>query len=198
MKKVINMVSLADAFGDRRFQELIKQEIPRLMEKADIEGSRYGNTGMEKGSTRKKNLVDLLIDYFGEDNVETTFPQNLPGIDLKIDSQLVKIKTITGNRGVKIKWTVDPNKVEDFISEYSPSCNILLVKLNWNMKERNQPSGLFWIPLEAQRRVLKQLGVERYLKPPKPGTNSRGIELSKPALEHLLNDEETKHIDVDW
>ena len=189
------MNPMSEAFDDRRFQKKVIQELPHLIESADIEGSRYGKTGMEKGLIRKKNLIDFLINYFGENRVEII---NLLGIDVKIDSEPVKIKTITGKSGVKIKWTVAPNKVENFMSDYTPSCGILLVRLNWGMRERNLLSGLFWIPIEAQQRVIKRLGREGYLKPPRRGTNSRGIELSKEALENLLTDVDTKHVDISW
>jgi len=189
------MNSLSEAFDDEKFQKKVQKKFPHLMEIADIEGLKIGNTGMEKGSIRKKYLINFLIDHFGKDRVEKI---NLLGIDVKIDSQPVKIKTISSKCGVKIKWTVDSNKVENFFSAYTPSFGILLVRLNWGMKAKNRPSGLFWIPIEAQKRVLKQMGLKKYLKPPKIGTNSRGVELSREALEKLLIDIKTKHIDINW
>lgn len=192
------MRSLSEAFNDKKFKEEVQRQLPGLIAKADIEASRVGNTGLEKGSFRKKYLIDFFIDHLSGENVETGFPIGMPDIDVKIFTLPVKIKTITGKRGIKIKWTIDRGKVENYLSNYNPSYGILLVRLNWDMKERNRPSGLFWIPLEAQQRVLKRLGTEKYLKPPKLGTNSRGIELSREALKNLLNDIDTKHIDINW
>lgn len=189
------MSSFSEVFKEVRFQKKVKQELPKIMGKADIESRKFGSTGMEKGLVRRRNLIDFLIDHFGEDRIDII---DLPGIDIKIDSHPVKIKTITGKGGVKIKWTVDPKKVENIMSDYLPSCGILLIRLNWGMKVKNLPSGIFWIPIEAQKRVLKHLGRELYLKRPKLGTNARGVELSKEALEKLLIDVETKHIEITW
>jgi hypothetical protein len=119
-------------------------------------------------------------------------------MDFKIDSIPIKIKTITGMGGVKITWTTDKDKLENFISDYKPVCGILLIRINWEMKEKNQPSGMFWIPIELQMEVLKQLSVENYLTPPKRGINSRGVPISKKALEILLKNKETKHVDINW
>ena len=66
------------------------------------------------------------------------------------------------------------------------------------MKRGDKPSGLFQIPLETQKKNLNNLGVERYLKPPKPGINPRGIELFRDGLETLLNDSNTARIRVNW
>ncbi len=189
------MSSLSEAFKEKRFRKKVKQNLPLIMKKSDKESKKFGKTGMEKGLVRKRNLIDFFIDHFGENNVDVT---DSPRIDIKINSQPVKIKTITGKGGIKIKWTVDPKKVESILNEYTPSCGILLIRLNWGMKVKNIPSGFFWIPIEAQQRVIKRLGLLKYLKPPKRGTNSRGVELTKEALNNLLSDRETIHIDINW
>jgi len=152
---------LEDAFNNKRFQRLVKEQFPSLIERADPEATKYGKTGMEKGSVRKKYIIDFLVEYFGEDRVETTFPGDVLGVDLRIDSLPVKIKTITGKGAVKIKWTTDKDKLDDFIDDYTPICGILLLRINWEMDEKNQPSGLFWIPIEVQNKIYKEF-VEKY------------------------------------
>lgn len=56
-----------------------------------------------------------------------------------------------------------------------PSCEVLLAQIKWDLKESDikksvHPGGLFLIPVEVQKRVLSIIGVEKYLKLPKPGT----------------------------
>ena len=191
------MYVLGDAFNNKKFQRLVKEQIPSLIERADSEAAKYGKTGMEKGSVRKRYLIDFLVEYFGEDRVETTFPGDVLGVDLRIDSLPVKIKTITGKGAVKITWTTDKDKLDDFIADYAPTCGILFLRINWEMDEKNRPSGLFWIPIEVQNKIYKEL-VKKYFQLPKRGTNSRGVPFSKVALDLLLKDKNTKHIDINW
>jgi len=192
------MATMLTAFEDDYFIHKVQEMFPSLIERADNEASKYGKTGMEKGSVRKKFLIDFLIDYFGEERIKTTLLGDIVGVDLKINSLPVKIKTITGKGAVKIIWTVDRKKLEDSVRNYTPTCGIFFVRINWRMKESNRPSGLFWIPIEAQKRVLRKLGIENYIKLPKIGTNSRGSPLSKIGLNMLLEDKDTLHIDINW
>lgn len=39
---------------------------------------------------------------------------------------------------------------------------------------------------------------EKYFKLPKPGTNPRGVEISNDALSRLLQDKDTKRIEIFW
>jgi len=70
---------------------------------------------------------------------------------------------------------------------------MLLIQINWG-----KIGKLFYIPLQVQDHVFEHMGRERYLKPPKAGTNPRGVEISKEALLALTQNEKTKHIDVYW
>lgn len=191
------MSSISASFRDMAFQTRLKDELPNLIRDADLEGSRIGKTGMEKGLVRKKYLISFLKDHFGYSRVEDVKDKSL-NIDVKIDSISVKIKTITGKRGVKIKWTIDTGKVNDFFENYTPNYGIILIRINWEMDERKKPSGFFWVPIETQLVVLKQLGLSNYIMPPKLHTNARGVELRKIALETLLAHKGTVHIDIDW
>lgn len=186
------------AFNDDSFKQLVREKLPYLYQIAEIECSRDGKIGMEVGSTREKILIALLIEYFGKSRVLTSIPITEPETDVIVDDILISIKTITGKGGVKVSWTVDAPSAMDFVKSYSPHCGILFTRINWDMKRSNEPSGLFWIPLETQKNNLEKLGVERYLKLPKPGTNPRGIELSRIGLETLLLDRDTARIRVTW
>jgi len=43
--------------------------------------------------------------------------------------------------------------------------------------------------LKSQKRIFDRIGRERYIKLPKPGTNPRGVEITKEALSSLVEDE---------
>lgn len=186
---------LADIFYDNKLVEKIKRRLPYLFSLAELESSRAGKIGMEVGSLREKVIVALLIYKFGEANVETDIPITQPEIDVRLFGQPVSIKTITSKRfgGVKLIWTVDARKAREFRQAYYPHCDILLIQINWD-----NMGGLYYIPLEAQKRLFEKVGRRNYIKLPKPGTNPRGVEISKEALSSLVRDEMSKAIEIDW
>lgn len=150
---------------------------------------------MEVGSLRERIVVALLIYKFGEANIETAIPITEPEVDLKLFGQPVSIKTSTGKgfTGVKLIWTVDTQKAREFRKSYYPRCDVLLVQINWDAE-----GGFYYLPLEVQRKVFRDIGKERYIKLPKPGTNPRGVEISKEALEALVTDKDSKVIEIYW
>ncbi|HHT9154053.1 MAG TPA: ThaI family type II restriction endonuclease [Candidatus Hypogeohydataceae bacterium YC40] len=186
---------LIQIFNDEKLVEKIKRRLPYLFQLAELESSRAGKTGMEVGSVREKIVVALLIYKFGEANVETEIPITEPEVDAKLFEEPASIKTITGKSfgGVKLIWTVDAQKAREFSENYYPHCDILLVQINWN-----DLGGFYYIPLEVQKRVFDKMGKKNYIKLPKPGTNPRGVEITKEALSTLVEDSECKFIKINW
>lgn len=186
---------LIEIFEDEKLVEKIQRRLPYLFQLAELESSRAGKTGMEVGSVRERIIVSLLIYKFGEANVETEIPITEPEIDAKLLSEPVSIKTITGKNfgGVKLIWTVDAQKAKEFHESYYPYCNILLVQINWD-----DVGGFYYIPLEVQKKLFDKIGRENYIKLPKPGTNPRGIEITKEALLRLVEDSMSRRIVINW
>jgi len=184
---------LVELFEDPVLAQKIKRQLPYLFQLAELESSRAGKAGMEVGSAREKVLIALLIYKFGAENVETDIPITEPEVDVKLFGKPINIKTITGLGGVKIIWTVDAQKAREFRESYRPKCDVLLALIKWGGN-----GGLYYIPLEVQNRVFNELGREGYIRLPKPGTNPRGVEYSKEALLRLLNDKETRVIEIFW
>jgi hypothetical protein len=186
---------LVEIFEDEALISKIKRRLPYFYQLAGLESSRAGKIGMEVGSLREKIIVALLIYKFGESNVKTEIPIIEPEVDVELFGQPVSVKTITGKGfgGVKLIWTVDAQKAREFRENYHPRCDILLVQIVWNGK-----GGVYYIPLAAQKRLFAEMGRERYIKLPIPGTNPRGVEITKEALSQLVRDKETKVIEIDW
>ena len=182
-------------FEDEALKTKIKKRLPYLYRVAELENSRAGKIGMQVGSVRESIIIALLIYKFGESNVKTDIPIIEPEVDVELFGHPISIKTITGTgfSGVKLIWTVDSQKAREFLENYSPCCDILLVQIVWNSK-----GGFYYIPLETQERLFEKIGRERYIKLPKPGTNPRGVEISKEALSSLVLDKESKVIEIDW
>ncbi|MGH8014901.1 MAG: ThaI family type II restriction endonuclease [Candidatus Zixiibacteriota bacterium] len=183
-----------EIFGDPALIKKVVSKLPFLFQIAELESSRAGKIGMEVGSLREKILISLLIYKFGESNIETGSITD-PEVDVTVDGSSLSIKTITGKElsGVKIIWTVDPDKAREFLNSYVPICDILLVQIYWGDR-----GGLYFIPLDVQKDVFNSLGRERYIKLPKKGTNPRGVELSKEALTKMRLDRRTNVIEIEW
>jgi hypothetical protein len=186
---------LLEIFKDETLIVKIQKRLPYLFQIAELESSRAGKTGMEVGSVREKIIVALLIYKFGETNVETEIPITESEVDVKLFGKPISIKTITGKSfsGVKLIWTVDAQKAREFSENYYPSCDILLVQINWN-----STGGFYYIPLSVQKQIFEKLGRGKYIKLPKLGTNPRGVEMTKEALESLVRDKESKSIVINW
>mgnify|MGYP000002777724 CR=1 FL=1 len=186
---------LIEIFEDEKLVKRIKNKLPYLFQLAELESSRAGKVGMEVGSLREKIIIALLIYKFGEENVETEISITEPEVDVKLFGKPISIKTITGKSlsGVKLIWTVDAQKVREFRESYYPHCDILLVQINWG-----STGGFYYIPLEAQRKLFDRIGRNRYIKLPKPGTNPRGVEITKEALTTLVNDNLSRSIKIRW
>ena len=186
---------LVEMFEDEALKTKIKKRLPYLYRVAELESSRAGKIGMQVGSVRESIIIALLIYKFGESNVKTDIPIIEPEVDVELFGHPISIKTITGTgfSGVKLIWTVDSQKAREFLENYSPCCDILLVQIVWKSK-----GGFYYIPLETQERLFEEIGRERYIKLPKPGTNPRGVEISKEALSSLVLDKESKVMEIDW
>jgi len=185
---------LLEIFEDKALINRIRRRLPYLYRLAELESSRAGKIGMQVGSVRESIIIALLIYKYGENNVDADISIIEPEVDVKLFGQPVSIKTITGGfTGVKLIWTVDAQKANEFLENYFPCCDILFVRITWNSK-----GGFYYIPLEVQQRLFKRLGREKYIKLPKPGTNPRGVEISKEALLSLARDEESRAMEIDW
>jgi len=184
-----------EIFDDEKLVEKIKYKLPFMFQLAELESSRAKKVGMEVGSLRERIIVSLLIYKFGEENVNIQIPVTEPEVDVKLFNEPISIKTITGKKltGIKLIWTVDRRKVLYFLENYYPTCDIILIQINWNSK-----GGLYFIPLEAQIEIFENIGRKDYIKLPKVGTNPRGVEFSSDAIDKLINHNKTLAIPIMW
>ena len=186
--------SLKQLFSDEDIVNKIKNKLPSLFQLAELENSRAGKLGMEIGSARERIIIALLVYKFGEENVNTLTPITKPEVDVLLFDQAISIKTVTGNlTGVKLIWTVDAQKAIEFSRSYHPSVDMLLAQIRWG-----ETSWFYYIPSESQLTVFEELGRGKYIELPKAGTNPRGVEISKVALEKLVNNKDVMKIDIKW
>jgi len=186
---------IREIFSDKELVIKIQNKLPKLFHLAELESSRAGKIGMEVGSLREKIIVALLIYKFGEENIRTEIPITEAEIDVEVYGNPISIKTITGKTpsGVKLIWTVDSAKSKEFSETYIPSCDMIFVQINWY-----NGGGLYLLSKETQIEVLTNIGRASYIKLPKPGTNPRGVELTRQALQILIQHKDTLVIPINW
>lgn len=190
MIKKINTI-----FEEKKLIQKIKEKLPYLFQLAEIDNSRDGKLGMEIGSARERIIISLLIYKFGKDHIKTNIPIIEKETDVIVFGEPISIKTVTNKKvvGVKLIWTVDAKKALEFINNYSPECDILLVHINWKAK-----GGMYLLSKETQKEILKDYGKNFYFKLPKKGTNPRGVEITNQAINKLIEHPSTKKIEINW
>ncbi|MBU2639002.1 MAG: ThaI family type II restriction endonuclease [Nanoarchaeota archaeon] len=187
-------VELKKLFTNKAFVLKIQAKLPKIFRITEIECSRAGKIGMEVGSLRERAVIALFIAQLGKEVVNTDIPITEPEADVIIYGKPVSIKTITANSGVKAVWTVDAQSAQNFINNYKPKCDIILVHIFWGLEK----GGFYFIPLDVQNEIFNKLGSAAYLQMPKPGTNPRGVEFSKDALKQLMMHKKTIIITIRW
>ena len=182
-------------FADKTLVAKIQKRLPELFQIAELESSRAGKIGMEVGTIRERIITALLIHKFGDQYVKSDIPTTESEVDVLLYNKPISIKTITGKNfaGIKLIWTVDTQKAILFSKNYKPTCDIIVVQINWD-----NGGGFYYIPLEVQLKTLKKLGKEKYIKLPKVGTNPRGVEMQGETMRLLIANEQTLKIAVNW
>lgn len=190
---------LKEFFGDQARIQRFLDKIPSAFQKAKLEMPRNPAVGI----LREQIIIAYFLHELGSNEVLIPEAGNKPGSDVVICGQELSIKTITwpektktiGSmaRSIKILWTVDWEKVEESIGKYKPEIDLLLIVISWGKEEES----VFYIPREVQSKIFDSLGIDRYLKVAKR-TNSRGITLTREALEQLLAHPKTIKCKVNW
>src|ERR1043166_511347 len=123
-------------FEDQKLVSKIQKRLPELFQIAELESSRAGKIGMEVGTIRERIITALLIHKFGEQDVKADIPITEAEVDMLLFGKPISIKTITGKSlgGIKLIWTVDAQKAIQFSQNYKPTCDLIVVQINWNGK----------------------------------------------------------------
>ena len=168
--------------------------MPTLFNMVELENRRGNKLGMEVGTARERVLIALFMYVYGSRSVEFP-PSTSPELDVLVNDQPVSIKTKMnrGLSGVKLVWTVDWNKIEEFLKAYVPASHMLYVNIVWG-----ETGKLFLIPMHAQQDILSKLTIDNYVKVPPRGTNPRGVELSKTAMQYLQTHSDTQPLPISW
>ncbi len=173
------------------YRNKIRQVLPTLFNMVELENKRGKKLGMEVGNARERVIIALFMYVYGKDNVGFP-PTTSHEVDAIVNEHPVSIKTRLYNTehnysGVKACWTVDWEKVQQFVNEYIPRSDLLFINVVWGKK-----GGFYIVPQHMQK------GIEFYFKMPKQGTNFRGVELSQKVLQAFLEHGDTQKIEIQW
>lgn len=116
-------IPIVNLFTNKDFHKKVQSKLPHLFQIAEIDSSRAGKIGMEVGNLRERIIVSMLLSELNKGEVTTDIPTTEPEVDVVVKDNMISIKTITGNRlpGVKLIWTVDAEKAQQFRNSYFPS-----------------------------------------------------------------------------
>ena len=176
------------------FQNKVKNNLPMLFRKAELETMRGGKIGMEVGVIRERIIVSLLLSAFGQDNILTEVAASENSKDVEVFGDEISIKTFTNNNyeGVKVFWASDNTIIKETCNKFKPKSNILLAQIKWGCNE----GGVFYIPVEVQNEIFNRVGVGNYLKI--NNRNNRGISINKDILKEMINHPSTSRIEIKW
>lgn len=176
------------------FRERIIRVLPTLFNIVELENRRGKKLGMEVGTARERVIIALFMYVYGTDKIQFP-PSTSPELDVLVGGNPVSIKTKStkGLSGIKLVWTVDWVAIEAFRNSYRPSSDLLYINILWGKE-----GGFYLVPQRAQGEVLNDIGIDRYIKLPKKGTNPRGVEISTEAMRRLLCHSDTQTMSVSW
>lgn len=179
------------------YSDKIVRGLPILFDVVEKESRHGRNIGMEVGAARKQIIIGLLMCVYGRRAV--SFPAkeshekaiSVNGEPLSIRTKMVKSDESYDD--VKLTWTTDWKKVDEFLSSFVPQSHLLFINVHWE-----GVGGFFLITKEAQEEVFNSLGREGYLKSPTRGSNSKGVAMSSEAMQMLQEHEDTQVMDITW
>lgn len=182
---------------NQQFREKIERILPTLFNMAELESKRGNKIGMEVGNVREKIIIALFMYVYGQDSVSFP-PTTSHELDVILHDNPISIKTKLYKKncdydGVKLTWTTDWQKVQEFMAKYRPQSDMVFVNVVWG------GSGAFHIiKKETQQKALDDNSIHWYCKIPRQGTNFRGVPMSKEALQLLAEHHDTQKIPINW
>lgn len=180
-------LALQALFQDEAATSKIAQKLPLAFEQVE-----QRVRGMAAGILREPVLVAMLMVFIGRDRVSPVRGPQYPDVDCYVAGVPLSIKTVSGSSHVKLKWTANRVKAEEFMAAYEPRADLLVARAIWSGQ-----GGLFYFSVEAQQEVFNSLGKESYLLY-SAQTNTRGVDLSPAAEVELLAHPETCSIPMSW
>lgn len=178
---------LARVLTDPSYVAIIVQKLPPAFELVEKELS--GNPAI--GLLREHVIVGMLMAFLGESQVQPVRRGVQADVDCYVGGLPLSIKTVSGGGGIRIKWTANAVKAEEFMSAYRPQSDLLVIRIVWGRE-----GYIRYVPLAVQEQIFTRLG-SRYLDY-RAATNTRGVNLSGQAEAAINSHRGTLSISVVW
>jgi hypothetical protein len=170
------------------FGAIMEKKLPPAFQM--VEDELKGNPAV--GLLREQVIIGMLVAFLGEGIVKVVKSGVNPDIDCVVDSEPLSIKTVSLSGGIRLKWTSNEVKAKEFMKNYRPTSNLLIVRVSWG-----ETGSIRFIPLDSQKSTFDKIGVERYLDY-RGTTNTRGVNLSPEAEDALNRNIQTVSLSVTW
>ncbi len=177
---------IADILRNPQYIDHILNKLPPAFEMVGQQAK-----GPEVGTLREGVVIGMFIAFLGDHAVQSVASAVEPDIDCYIGDQPLSIKTVTGNGGIRLKWTSNADLAMASMRTYIPSSDLLIIQINWD-----DEGHIFYIPTEVQHDVFTKLG-NHYLDY-RANTNTRGFNMSRGAFESVTHDSGTIVLPVSW
>ena len=167
---------------------IIRRKLPPAFQ--TVEDELKGNPAV--GLLREQVIIGMLIAFLGEDRVKVVESGVNPDLDCSVDSEGLSIKTVSLAGGIRLKWTSNEVKAREFMDNYQPAGNLLVIRIAWG-----QTGTVRLLPLGLQQSIFHKIGTQRYLDY-RGTTNTRGVNLSAEAEWSLNESLESTSLSIEW
>lgn len=177
-----------------KFASRVQRILPTMFNMVELENKRGEKLGMEVGTARERVIIAMFMYIYGSDVVKFP-PSTSSEIDVLVNGNPVSIKTkmnAASGAGVKLVWTSDWDRVDQFVDEYMPTSHLLFINVTWG-----EESGFYLIDRSTQRELWRDMGRD-YFKIPRRGTNPRGVEMSREAMLAIQGHKDTLSMMILW
>lgn len=173
---------------DQKYSKVIQQKLPPAFQ--TVEDELKGNPAV--GLLREQVILGMLIAFLGKEKVEVVPSGVNPDIDCYIDSEPISIKTVSSSGGIRLKWTSNASKAQEFIGGFEPNGHLFIVRIIWG-----DTGTIRFISLDTQKSIFHQLGAAGYLDY-RGSTNTRGVNLSQGAELALNQHPQSISLPIRW
>jgi hypothetical protein len=112
---------------NQEYISVIRRKLPPAFQ--TVEDELKGNPAV--GLLREQVIIGMLVAFLGENKVKLVGSGVNPDIDCVVDSEPLSIKTVSLSGGIRLKWTSNEVKAKEFMENYKPRSNLLIVRIAW-------------------------------------------------------------------
>lgn len=184
--------SLSGLFSNLKFINYIQLNWPRRFQYVNSLFTQDSKLDSFVGKVRETVIINTLKKFVPAEYLECDVSVNEPEKDLGAWGRSISVKTSSSGSAFKLTWVDDAFKSQQFMDSYNPTCDLLYANV-----PHGKMGGIYFIPLEVQSEVLKLMGIEKYMVY-RPNSYSKGILISKSALDKILTHKDTQFIPIEW